>query len=314
MHKNQQKRIVVVGSYNVGFTCKTARMPVWGETLLGNGFSVSDGGKGSNQAVAAARLGGEVSFVGYVGEDAYGRASVAMLEREGVRAEDVLFSESAKTGVGFVFLNEHGDNCIIVDPGANHLLSPIDLQAKRSVIEQADIIVFQLENRVETILEGMRIGKKAGKTVILNPAPAKPDLDELLAEATIVTPNESELLILNGMEPSNSLTAEACKKLAGRLLAKGPEVVIVTRGEQGALLVTKDGIVESFPAPKVEAVDTTGAGDSFTGAIAVALAEGKDLRDAVHFACHVGAFCVTKEEVIPALPTREQIEEFMNRK
>jgi ribokinase len=309
MHNNEQKQILVIGSYNVGFTCYTSRMPVWGETLLGSGFSVSDGGKGANQAVAAARLGGKVSFLGKVGDDDYGKAGVLMLQREGVCTDDVLYTDAAKTGVGFIFLNEHGENCIIVDPGANHLLSPDDL--KKSSIEEADIVVFQLENRVETIEQGMRLGKELGKTVILNPAPAKPELDHLLQLATIVTPNESELLILSGLDPSRSLSSEECRDLALALLQKGPEAVIVTRGENGALLVTKDGQTAQFAAPKVDVVDTTGAGDSFTGALSVAISEGKSLQEAVQFACSVGAFCVTKKDVIPALPTRSELTSFI---
>jgi ribokinase len=305
MDNNEQKRILVIGSYNVGFSCRTSRMPVWGETLLGSGFSVSDGGKGANQAVAAARLGGKVSFLGKVGDDAYGKAGVRMLQREGVCTDDVLFADAAHTGVGFIFLNEHGENCIIVDPGANHLLLPEDL--RETSIEQADIVVFQLENRVETIEKGMRLGKEMGKTVILNPAPARSDLDHLLRLATIVTPNESELLILNGLDPSRSLSSEECRVLALKLLHKGPEAVIVTRGENGALLVTKDGHAAQFSAPKVDVVDTTGAGDSFTGALSVAISEGKSLEEAVQFACFVGAYCVTKKDVIPALPTRSEL-------
>jgi len=313
MQRNGDKQILVIGSYNVGFICRTPRMPVWGETLLGEGFDVVHGGKGANQAVAAARLGGNVTFVGNVGNDDYGRSGMKMLQSESVSTNGMLMSDEAKTGVGFVFLNEHGDNCIIVDPGANHLLSPEHTDAF-TPIQDADIVVFQLENRIDTIKRAMEIAHAAGKTVILNPAPAKANLDDLLKLATIVTPNESELLIMSGLEASETMSTEQCEQLARALLDKGPEIVIVTRGEQGAMLVSKEDGALSFPAPKVEAVDTTGAGDSFTGALSVAIAEGETIRDAVRFACYVGAYCVTINDVIPALPTREQLRQFIQSK
>ncbi|GIO07016.1 ribokinase [Brevibacillus reuszeri] len=309
MQTQGQKHIVVIGSYNVGFICNTPRLPVWGETILGSGFSVCDGGKGSNQAVAASKLGGKVSFIGCVGDDEYGKSGVEMLRQAGVNVDDVSVSPTAATGVGFVFLNERGENCIVVDPGANHRLLPEDLETKKSV-QSADILVFQLENHIETIRKGMELGKKAGKTIIFNPAPASPGLDDLIGLSTIVTPNESELLILNGLDPSCTPSTEDCEHLSRVLLRKGPEAVIVTRGEKGALLVTADDSV-IVPAPRVNVVDTTGAGDSFTGGLAVALSEGSALPDAVRFACYVGAFCVTKEDVIPALPTREEFQTFL---
>lgn len=309
MQTQKQKHIVVIGSYNVGFICNTPRLPVWGETILGSGFSVCDGGKGSNQAVAASKLGGNVSFIGCVGNDAYGKSGVEMLRQAGVNVHDVSISPTSPTGVGFVFLNERGENCIVVDPGANHLLLPEDLETKDS-IKDADILVFQLENNIKTIRKGMELGKKWGKTIIFNPAPASPGLDDLIGLSSIVTPNESELLILNGLDPSRTLTTDECERLARILLNKGPQAIIVTRGEKGALLVTADDSV-IVPAPKVDVVDTTGAGDSFTGGLAVALSEGSSLPDAVRFACYVGAFCVTKEDVIPALPTREQLNSFL---
>ncbi|USG67472.1 ribokinase [Brevibacillus ruminantium] len=309
MQAQGQKHIVVIGSYNVGFICNTPRLPVWGETILGSGFSVCHGGKGSNQSVAAAKLGGHISFIGCLGDDPYGKSGVAMLREAGVAVDEVSFSSTSPTGVGFVFLNEQGENCIVVDPGANHQLLPDELETKEA-IQNADILVFQLENHLDTIKKGMELGKKWGKTVILNPAPATPKLDDLLALSTIVTPNESELLILHGMDPSSELNDAECERLARLIVQRGPQAVIVTRGEKGAMVVTAD---EAFPvfAPKVNAVDTTGAGDSFTGALAVALSEGQTLREAVRFACYVGAYCVTHEDVIPALPNRDQLYAFM---
>ncbi|MGE6257159.1 ribokinase [Heyndrickxia sporothermodurans] len=308
MLNSNGKKILVIGSYNVGLTCQTNFLPVWGETLVGNNFSESNGGKGANQAVAATRLGGDVAFVGCLGNDRFGDEGLQMLERENVDISGVRRSSTKRTGVGFIFLNSEGENSILVDLGANNELSLNDVSVLQK-IEEADFLVCQLENRLDTIKEAMRRAKQLGKTVILNPAPAKREALELFQYASIINPNESELLILNGEKPDAELTLERCTELASRLLKSGPKAVIVTRGEQGALIVTEDSVVQ-VAACKVKAIDTTGAGDSFTGALAVFLAEGKTLEEAVRKASVVGSYCVTKRDVIPALPTRQQLTEF----
>ncbi|MBS4224174.1 ribokinase [Lederbergia citrea] len=305
---SETKKILVIGSYNVGLACQTDRVPVWGETLIGHSFSESNGGKGANQAVAAARLGGDVAFVGCLGNDRFGDEGLRMLESENIDISGVRRSKNKSTGVGFIFLNSEGENCILVDPGANHDLLPND-ESVLEKIDEADIIVCQLENRLDTVREALRYAQQLGKTVILNPAPANAEALELLQYTSIINPNESELLILNGENPNEELSVQKCGELASKLLNKGPKAVIVTRGENGALIVTQQGVAQ-VPAFKVEAVDTTGAGDSFTGALAVYLAEGLTLEDAVSKASIVGSYCVTKRDVIPALPTREQLEEF----
>jgi ribokinase len=302
------KKILVIGSYNVGLTCQTDRIPVWGETLIGHKFSESNGGKGANQAVAAARLGGNVAFVGCLGNDRYGDEGLRMLENEKIDISGVSRSTLNSTGVGFIFLNSQGENCILVDPGANNDLLPKDVSVL-SKIDESDIIVCQLENRLETIKEAMQYAMQLGKTVILNPAPANREALELLEYTTIINPNESELLILNNEKPDAELSVEKCEEFAYRLIKKGAKAVVVTRGENGALVVTQHSVVQ-VPAYKVDAVDTTGAGDSFTGALAVYLAEGKPLEEAARQACVVGSYCVTKRDVIPALPTRKQLDEF----
>ncbi len=308
MMNSNEKKILVIGSYNVGLSCQSDRVPVWGETLIGKNFSESNGGKGANQAVAAARLGGNVAFVGCLGNDRYGDEGLSMLENERVDTSGVSRSTHNKTGVGFIFLNSQGDNCILVDPGANNDLLPNNVSVLRK-IDEADIIVCQLENRLDTVKEAMRYANQLGKVVILNPAPANSDALELLQYATVINPNESELLILNGEQPDAELSVEKCTEFAIRLLKKGPKAVVVTRGENGALVVTQDSVVQ-VPTFKVEPIDTTGAGDSFTGALAVYLAKGRTLEDAVRKASVVGAYCVTKRIVIPGLPTQEQIVEF----
>jgi ribokinase len=301
-------KIAVVGSYNVGLVVNTHRLPVWGETLIGNDFSEGPGGKGSNQAVAAARLGGDVSFVGCVGEDRYGDDAICMLEIENVDITYLKRTDEAKTGVGFIFLNEHGENSILVDPGANLKLKPNDPSIPLS-IDNADIVLVQLENSIQTTEETIRLASEKGKTVILNPAPAQ-NIHSLLKYVTILTPNESELKILAGLDPSKSISHETCIEIAKNLLQKGPEVIVVTLGEQGALIV--DAYSHKFvSAPKVTPKDTTGAGDSFNGALAIALSEKKTIEEAAQWACYVGAYTVMGAEVIPSLPTRKQLETFI---
>jgi len=306
-------KIVVTGSYNVGLVMKTGKLPVWGETGLAEGFSEGPGGKGSNQAVAVARLGGRSCFVGCVGEDRYGDQALEMLAAERVDIAAVKRTDLAKTGAGFVILNRSGDNCILVDPGANRCMTPEDIDAIASVYEGAAYALFQLEMDKATVLHAMKTAAAKGARVILNPAPALPDIGALLRHATIVTPNESELKTISGIDASVSIELEHAVDLARALLDHGPEAVVVTRGEHGATIVRRHEVIHIRP-PKVEPVDTTGAGDSFSAALAVALGEGQTLEAAARFACFVGAYTVTGREVIPALPTREQVEAFMQAK
>lgn len=310
-----QKKIVSIGSYNVGLTCHTGRVPTWGETLIGSGFSESYGGKGANQAVAAAKLGGDVTFIGCLGEDSYGDDGFALMNDVGIDTSHILRTNEVSTGVGIILINDEGDNCIIVDLGANNTLQPSHMDALEEVIASKDIVIFQLEIPLETVKRGMEIAHRHGKTVLFNPAPAQIEAIELLPLTTIINPNESELLILNGLDPSQQVDDKTCEVLARNLLSKGPKAVIVTRGEKDCMVVTSEE-THLIPPIKVEAVDTTGAGDSFTGALAIALSEGKNLVSAVTFANATGSYCVTKKEVIPGLPTREELEEFqktMNR-
>lgn len=306
---SKQKRILVIGSYNVGLTFHISDMPAWGETALGSGFTEGYGGKGSNQAVAAARLGGQVTFIGKLGEDKYGDDGLDLLNDNDINTDHVFRTHKKKTGAGVIMLNEANDNLIIVDPGANGELSEADIKSVENIITTHDIIVLQLEIPVETAETAMKIAKKHNKIVILNPAPANEHARDILKHATIINPNESELLLLNGKKTDTVLDDEMTIELAKNLLETGPETVIVTRGDSDCLVVKQESVTR-VPVYPVEAVDTTGAGDSFTGALAVALAEGKDLKEAVQFANLTGSYCVTKEEVIPGLPTREQLATF----
>lgn len=295
------KPIVVVGSYNVGLTIGTSRIPSRGETVLGGGYSEGPGGKGSNQAVAAARLGGRVRFMGCVGTDRYGDDALELWKAEGVTADPIKRVE-AHTGLAFIVVEPEGTNAITVDPGANSHLAPSDVQAAFPAIRGCGVLLTQLEIPAATAATAAKLAKKAGATVILNPAPARSISELDLSSVDILTPNETEFIVLSG-----TADIEAGSKA---LLAQGPRAVIVTLEERGARVVTDD---ESFsvPAPRVRTVDSTGAGDAFNGALSVALSEGEPLAASVKFANYAGALTVTRREVIPSLPTRRELDDFL---
>ncbi len=294
------KPIAVVGSYNIGFTIRTERIPSKGETVHGWGYSEGPGGKGSNQAIAISRLGGNARFFGCIGRDRFGEDAVALWKSEGVSAGEVTRSE-VHTGLAFIVVDGSGGNIIAVDAGANSKLTPRDVEKAARVFEGCGFLLTQLEIPVETAVAAARLAKRMGVKVIMNPAPAvgAPGLD--LSVVDILTPNEVEFEVLAGTDDIRAGSKE--------LLSRGPEAVIVTLGEKGARVNTRE---DSFtvPAPKVKAVDSTGAGDAFNGALAVALAEGEPLHSAVSFANYAGALTVTREEVIPALPKRRELDEF----
>ena len=295
------KPIAVVGSYNVGLTIKCERVPSRGETLLGSGYSEGPGGKGSNQAIAARRLGGRVHFIGCVGRDRYGDDAVALWSSEGVSTEAVRRGD-AHTGLAFIVVEPTGSNAITVDPGANSELTRRDVEASRKVLGRCGALLTQLEIPPQVAAASAFIAKAGGGTVILNPAPAVKASELDLSAVDILTPNESEFSVLAGTDDLEGGSRA--------LLSRGPRAVVVTLGEKGALVTTEE---DSFvvPAPRVRAVDTTGAGDAFNGALAVALTEGEPLSAAVKFANYAGALAVTKYEVIPALPTRRELEDFL---
>lgn len=294
------KQIVVVGSYNTGLSMRVERLPKAGETILGMGYTEGPGGKGSNQAVAARRLGGKVSFVGCVGRDRFGDAALALWKAEGIDAGGVKRT-SAHTGLGFVIVDKYGNNAITVDAGANLELGPDDIEASEQVISKASTMLIQLEIPVATVNAAARIARKHGLKVLLNPAPALEASGLELDKIDILTPNEQEFLKITGQTD--------LKKGAAVLLSRGVRAVVVTLGEKGAFVGTPTDEY-TVPAPKVNVVDSTGAGDAFNGALAVALSEGEPLRQAVAFANYAGALTVTKREVIPALPRRQEVDEF----
>jgi len=272
-------RIAVVGSYGVGLTFGVERAPERGETLVGTLFRTDHGGKGSNQAVGAARLGAEVAFLTAVGNDTFGDGAFELWAEEGVEAGGVVRSD-LPTMTAAILVEASGDNRIVIVPGALSMLTPGHVDAFAPQIAAADVLLVQLEIPVDTALHALELGREAGVRTILNPAPAPPSA--IAPAADYLTPNESEAFAVDGAEGT----------------------LVVTLGEQGARL--RGDQVPAFPA---RAVDTTGAGDAFCAAFAVALAEGEGDRDAVRWGCAAGAHMVEHDGVIPGLPTRAQLEE-----
>ena len=296
--------IVVVGSSNTDMIIKLDRIPKPGETVLGGEFSTAAGGKGANQAVAAARAGGKVTFIARVGDDVFGRQAVEGFVADGIDASHVLQDSDAPSGVALIFVDERGENSIAVASGANARLTPQDVLSAREVITSADVLVTQLETPLDTVHAAVNLAFEHGVRVVLNPAPAQPLREEVLRHVSVLTPNETEAELLTGIEVSNEAAALAA---AERLAAAGVEAIAITLGSRGAFIFDSDHR-ELVPGFEVESVDTTAAGDVFNGALAVALAEGSSLTDAVRFANAAAALAVTKLGAQPSAPTREEIQ------
>jgi len=297
------KRIVVIGSTNTDMVVKAARIPAPGETILGGRFLMNPGGKGANQAVAAARLGGDVTFVAKVGDDLFGREAKALFKKEGIRTEHVLTDASEPSGVALIMVDAKGENCISVASGANGTLRPADLETARSEIEQAGVVLMQLETPIDTVLCAAQWAAAKGVTVILNPAPACALPAELMGCISLITPNESEAELLTGVKVKDPATAQAA---AAALCAKGIGRVVITMGAQGAY-VYESGRGMFVPAFPVQAVDTTAAGDVFNGALAVALTEELPLAEAVRFAAKAASISVTRLGAQASAPRRAEL-------
>jgi len=294
--------IVVVGSSNTDLIVPAARLPTSGETILGGDLVMAPGGKGANQAVAAARLGAEVTFVARIGDDIFGRAALDNFQREGLKTDYVFRDASAPSGVALIVVGPNGQNLIAVAPGANGRLSLADIEVASPALAQARIVLLQLETPLETVLAAARAGPAAGSTVILNPAPAQQLPADLLRMANIITPNETEAALLTG---SYGETPEAA---AAELLAQGVETVIVTLGEAGVLVATAPDQMRRAPGFRVKAVDATAAGDAFNGGLAVALARGESLDSAIRYSQAVAAISVTRLGAQPSLPTEAEVQ------
>jgi ribokinase len=303
-------KIVVVGSSNTDMIVKLPHLPKPGETVSGGAFSTAAGGKGANQAVAAARAGADVGFVARVGEDSFGEQAIAGFVGDGIDVRHVTRNPAAPSGVALIFVDDAGENCIAVAPGANAELTPQDIEAAEELITEADVVVMQLETPIEAVERAAALANEHGVRVILNPAPARPLSDEILSKVSILTPNESEAELLTGVQVNDDAGAE---QAARALVARGVDTVILTLGSRGAF-VFESGEGELVPSFEVQAVDTTAAGDVFNGTLGVGLAEGKPLAQAVRFANAAAALSVTKLGAQPSAPTRSEIETFLSEK
>ena len=305
-------KVTVVGSLNIDLVCHATRRPGKGETIIGDAFDIFTGGKGFNQATAAARLGAEVTLVGSVGADPFGEMLLAATENEHIDSRFVTKRTDTGTGVATIVIEPDGDNSIIVVPRANMALTTADIDAAADTIADADVLLLQLETPVAASEHAAEIAKAHGTMVILNPAPAQPLPDSLLAYVDILTPNQSEAELLSGMRVSNDEeTHNAAEVLRARMVDTATSAVVLTLGEQGALILTAT-ISERVPALSVNAVDTTGAGDAFCGAFATALASGETLHTAIAFANAAGAAAVTVVGATPSMPTRAKVDLLMS--
>jgi ribokinase len=301
-------RVTVVGSYATGLTMKVARLPGTGETLLGTGYRVDYGGKGSNQAVGCARLGAQVNFVAKVGKDAFGDMALQLYRDEGIDVAHIEQTTDAPTGVGFIIVETaSGHNCITIDPGANELLTAADISRCDAALDSAKVVLTQLEIPVAAAEAAMAHGRARGAVTILNPAPVRPLSRSLLQLVDILTPNETEARLLAGRSPDAAPgPSDRPEELARELIRAGVKQVVMTLGEKGALIVTASSST-LVPAIQVSAVDTTGAGDAFNAGLATALAHGAALEPAVQFAVVTGGLAVTREGVIPSLPVHDEV-------
>lgn len=302
-------KIIVLGSSNTDMIVKVPRIPAPGETILGGKFVQAAGGKGANQAVAAARSGGEVTFIANTGDDNFGKEAIQGFKKEGINTNNIFVDEESPSGVALIFVAEDGENSIAVASGANGTLTPSQIREVKDVILAGDILLTQLETPIETVTEAIRIASENNVKVILNPAPAQELSDELLKQIDILTPNQSEAELLTGIPVVDE---ESAQKAAANLLSKGIQTVILTLGSEGAFVMSSD-VQKAIPGFKVKAEDTTAAGDTFNGALAVGLAEGKPLEEAIRWAHAAAAISVTRMGAQPSIPNQKEIQEFLSK-
>jgi ribokinase len=297
-------RVTIVGSLNMDLIALSPRIPQPGETIIGKEFQTAPGGKGANQAVAAAHLGAQVSMVGQVGDDAFADSLLENLASAGVDHNFVTRDQENATGVALIVVDDHGENSIVVASGANMNLTPADVESAEKAIAAADALLLQLEIPLETVIRAAELARAHQVTVILNPAPARALPEKLLHLVDFLIPNETETALLSGMSVTNQVEIEAAAESLRHL---GVGNVILTLGSRGALL-TGTFQSEVYPSFKVNPVDTTAAGDAFLGGFAVALGEGKSLSDAIRFGNAAGALATTRLGAQPSLPTRAEVE------
>lgn len=302
------KNILVVGSINMDIVVRVEHIPAIGETVIAREVNYSFGGKGANQAVAIAKLGGNVTIIGRVGNDIHGKNLIDNLKKHGVKISGIEIDETEKTGMAFIYVSDKGENNISVNQGANKKLDVEQINRHLDLFEETEICVLQLEIPIETVKYVVDICNKKNIKVILNPAPAREMPKEILKNIYILTPNESELSILT---KKSIETVKDVDNVSEVLLESGVQNIITTLGEKGCFLKNKNESLH-FAAVKVNAIDTTAAGDSFTGGISVALSNGKSIEEAIKFATYVSALTVTKKGAQDSLPDSVEVEKFIN--
>lgn len=295
------KNILVIGSANIDLTIQTDRMPKLGETVTGHGFSMNSGGKGANQAVAAAKLGGDVKFLGVIGNDTYGEKLLADLRKSGAVFEGIT-ADGVPTGTACITV-VNGDNFIVLNPGANDLLTPEIIEEKAELIRKSDYVIMQLEIPVDSVLRAAVIAKDAGTSVVLNPAPVKELPDEIYRLTDIMIPNEYEAKLLTGISTDNE---QGCRAAVEDLRKKGVKTVIITLGDRGCVYNDGDRII-FHPAGKADVVDTTSAGDSFIGALCCKLSSGNSLPESIDYATKVAAVTVSRRGASESIPYAYEI-------
>jgi ribokinase len=299
------KKIIVVGSSNTDMVVKTDELPLPGETKLGGVFFMNAGGKGANQAVAAARMGGHVTLVTRLGNDIFGRETIAGLKKEKIDISYVFIDEVSPSGVALIMVNGMGENCIVVAPGANANLLPTDIEKVKN-ISDAEIILIQLEIPIQTVKVVTKIAKQNGQRLIINPAPAQKLDDEVLRDLFLITPNESEARLLTGIDVKDETSASQAARF---LLNKGVQNVIITLGSAGAYFQNSHLKIK-VDAPVLHAVDTTAAGDTFSGALAVAISEIENWEKAIQFAVEAASLSVTRLGAQASIPYRTELKSF----
>ncbi|MDR2584865.1 MAG: ribokinase [Prevotellaceae bacterium] len=295
--------IVVIGSSNTDMVIKSERLPAPGETIIGGVFMMNPGGKGANQAVAAARMGGTVAFISKIGNDLFGKESIDLYKKEKINTDYIFSDPTHPSGIALINVDAKGENCITVASGANATLSPDDIDKAKYVIESARMVLIQLEIPIQTVEHAAKIAHKKGIPVVLNPAPMQPLSDDLLECIHTIIPNKTETEMLTGIKVTDWESAQIAANAIGK---KGIPVVILTLGSLGALVKEGDQfyIIEAIP---VQAIDATAAGDTFCGALCVGLSEGMAIDQAVSFACRASAVTVTKMGAQASIPYRHEI-------
>lgn len=307
---SQNANITVLGSFAIDLMSRTPHLPLPGETVLGGPFKLGPGGKGSNQATAAARAGANITMIAKLGMDEFGEIALNHFRNEKINTDYVYQSQQYETGAALIMVDEKAENMIVIAVGANNSITKEDVYKAEEAIAKSQILLTQLEINIDAVIDGVDIAKKNNVKVILNPAPVQSIPEQLLGKIDVITPNETEVASITGIELKSLKDA---KKAGEILLSRGVKNVVITLGNNGALIINHQ-MVKHIPAVKVDAIDTTGAGDAFNGGLAVALAEGKSLEASVEFANYLAALSVTKVGTAPAMPYKKEIEEFMKKK